>query len=167
MVRNGTKTHRKSALCLDTGRTGGGFCVSMVPTGENADEIYDFCNAYLSENTVSPGMLLKKFNVEFACPCMAFCDDVKVLEKNTHVAPPLRCDDVLVPTRELLSKLENATNIKKNNLDDYKKALKIRLGEFSECGCIFSDVALDCGFAFCPDDGNNNDRLKKYWAAID
>jgi len=134
------------------------FGISEIPNESNADEIYKKANLYLKNNEITPEILLNKFNVEFACPCMSLTDDFSVIKTKTNIAPSLRGDDITAPGIELIHKLEILTN-KINNLSDYKRAIQNRLDEIEKVGCRFTDHALDNGFKFYTDDGENDKRF--------
>ena len=65
----------------------------------------------------------------------------------------------MTPELKEVKKLEEITNIKILSLDDFKNAIMKRLDYFQKCGCVFSDHALDNGFRFFEDDGNNSERF--------
>lgn len=137
------------------------FGTELIPNEENADKIYEYCNRRLETHRTSPSTILKGFNVELTSPCMSICDDATVFEKNPVVVPSLRCDDLLPPTAETLKKLEQATGVKINGIDDFKVAVTARLALLAKSGCVFADIALDNGFVFYDDDKENDARFKK------
>lgn len=131
--------------------------VDIFPNGDNAEKIYDLCNEYLKNNVVTAKSLLQRFNVEFACPCASLTDDL--FEGDGSIAPSLRGDDIVNPDIKTIKSLEMAAGVKISSLDDYKKAISIRLEEFEKANCKFADHALDNGFKFYADDGKNNERF--------
>ena len=133
------------------------FCICDVPNEQNANEIYEKANRYLSENEVTARTLLQSFNVEFACPCVSLTDDVSFFESEEKLAPSLRGDDVTSPDLSFVKKLSEHIS----DLSDYKKAISEKLEELKRVGCRFSDHALDNGFVYIPDDGKNEERFKK------
>ena len=135
------------------------FGINEPPCGENAAELYEFCNTYLKGHTVSPSTLLKLFGTEFVCPCMSVSDSTDTLRNRVGIAPSLRCDDLLSPTRENIENLEHASGVRICSLAAYEEAIRIRLRDFASCGSVFSDIALDDGFTFYEDDGKNVDRF--------
>ncbi|MBO5452726.1 MAG: glucuronate isomerase [Clostridia bacterium] len=135
------------------------FGISELPNKDNAEVIYEKANLYLLNNEITPESLLKKFNVEMACPCMSLTDNFSVIKNKTTIAPSLRGDDITAPDIGLIHKLETLTN-KINNLFDYKRSIQNRLDEIEKVGCRFTDHALDNGFKFYADDGENDKRFE-------
>jgi len=135
------------------------FGISEMPNEHNAEEIYEKANLYLKNNEITTERLLEKFNVEFACPCVSLVDDFSVFADKNGIAPSLRGDDMLSPSLEIIHKLEKITN-KINDLSDYKRAIQNRLDEIEKVGCKFTDHALDNGFVFFADDGENDKRFE-------
>ncbi len=135
------------------------FGITAVPCAENAGKLYDLCNGYLSENVLSVSSLLEKFGVEYACPCASLVDDISVFAENAVLSPSLRGDDIVNLSEDFVAKLETVTGIKIESLDDFEKAVGVRLEEFKKAGCSFSDHALDNGFRFYADDGGNEKRF--------
>lgn len=133
------------------------FGIDFIPSGENAEKVYDLCNNYLKNNNVTAGGLLEKFNVEFLCPCASLTDDLSDFGGNS--VPSLRGDDIVLPTAESIKKLENVTGVIIKSFEDYKKAIIKRLDEFINANLKFSDHALDNGFKFYADDGKNDERF--------
>lgn len=128
------------------------------------EKLYGLCNEYLANNEVTPESLLTKFNVEFACPCASVTDDLTDFANNAKIAPSLRGDDMVSPTKDFVQKLERVTDTEIKSLDAFKQTICQRLNAFKEAGCKFSDHALDNGFAFCEDDGENEKRFRSVLA---
>ncbi|MBP3361072.1 MAG: glucuronate isomerase [Clostridia bacterium] len=135
------------------------FNIDEMPAAGNAERIYNYCNEYLKKNNVCVNTLLEKFNVEYACPCASLTDDISMYETHSKLAPSLRGDDIVNISAEFLNKLEKETNIHTDDLDSFKRAVRLRLEYFHKCGCRFSDHALDNGFVFYEDDGKNEERF--------
>jgi len=135
--------------------------VDKLPDAGEAAALYDFCNAYLLENTVTACGLLKKFNVEYASPCVSLIDDITFGEKNTNISPSLRGDDIVHPDCIFVKKLEAMTGGVINDLVSFENAVRDRIKVFEKCGCRFSDHALDNGFTFYRDDGKNEERFMR------
>lgn len=127
--------------------------------GENAALLYDKCNLLLAENEITVSSLLNKFNVEYACPCTSLTDDISCFSDSTRFAPSLRGDDIISPTKDFIRKLADITGREINSLSDYTYAISQRLKAFKNCGCCFSDHALDNGFQFYKNDGKNDERF--------
>lgn len=127
--------------------------------GKNAKELYAYCNDYLQNHEITVGKMMEIFNVEYACPCASLIDDTSVFDGDARFAPSLRGDDIVVPTKAFIEKLQTAAGVKIANLDDFKRAIGARLDVYAACGCRFSDHALDNGFVFYQDDGKNSKRF--------
>lgn len=127
--------------------------------GENAEAVYNRCNTFLAENEITASTLLDKFNVEYACPCASLTDDISCFYDSVCFAPSLRGDDIISPTKDFIRKLADITGREINSLSDYISAVSMRLNAFKECGCSFSDHALDNGFKFYSDDEKNEERF--------
>ena len=128
-------------------------------SGKNASELYAHCNEYLQNNELTVGKMMEIFGVEYACPCASLVDDTSVFDGDKRFAPSLRGDDIVMPTKAFVEKLEISAGIKIKNLADLKKAICMRLDVFAACGCRFSDHALDNGFVYYADDGKNEKRF--------
>ena len=135
------------------------FGISEIPNESNANEIYKKANLYLKNNEITPESLFEKFNVEIACPCVSLTDDLHMFENKPNIVPSLRGDDITTPGIDLVHKLEMLT-FEINNLSDYKRAIQNRLDEIEKVGCKFTDHALDNGFEFYADDGENDKRFE-------
>ena len=132
------------------------FGISDTPNKENYELIYNKANGYLKENEITPQSLLKMFNVELACPCVSLTDDVSFFEGKDNLSPSLRGDDIVLPDTNTIKNL--SSDIK--NLGDYKSAISKRLDIMKKVGCMHSDHALDDGFTYFEDDGNNDKRFE-------
>ena len=137
------------------------FGIDEKINGENAESLYNKCNLFLAENEITVSSLLDKFNVEHACPCASLIDDISCFFDNTRFAPSLRGDDIFYPTKDFIRKLSDITGLKMNSISDYLDAISKRLYDFKECGCSFSDHALDNGFKFYENDEKNDERFQK------
>lgn len=135
------------------------FGIAEIPSAENADELYRALNRHLSENKLTPKVLLDKFNVELACPCASLSDELDFFEGNQRLAPSLRGDNIVAPSAEFVKKLSAITKIPVNSIEDYKAAVSKRLDDFEKVGCRYTDHALDNGFTFFEDDGKNSQRF--------
>ena len=122
------------------------FGITDITDGQ---EMYNRCNDFLKENNVSVSSLMKKFNVEHSCPCMSLFDEI-----NEKVTPSLRGDDIVNLPEEFVQKI----NVK--NLKEFEEFIVKRLGYFYSCGCRFSDHAIDDGFEYFSDDGQNDSRFE-------
>ena len=136
------------------------FGITETPNGQNAKEIYEQCNRYLQNHEVTTSGLLKRFNVEYACPCASLTDDLSIFEKTSCVAPSLRGDDVVAPTKDFIKLLSARAQTEIKDLESFERVIEKRLLAFQKAGCTFSDHALDNGFAYYPDDGENKARFQ-------
>ncbi|MGN0178500.1 MAG: glucuronate isomerase [Monoglobaceae bacterium] len=134
--------------------------IDMIPNPDNWEDIWNKADEYLRSNTVSVNTLLDRFNVEYACPCASVTDDITMFEHNERMAPSLRGDNIVYPSAEFIDRLSEITNVEINDLKSMKKAVSVRLNEFKEVGCRFSDHAIDNGFIFYEDDGKNDERFQ-------
>ena len=114
-------------------------------------EVWDILNEKLS--AMATGDILSKFNIAYSAPCASLADDLSVFN-GKDLCPSLRGDDLLLPNPELLQALGSP-----QTLFSYLSAVNARLDAFREKGCRFSDHALDNGFIYVPDDGNNESRF--------
>lgn len=126
--------------------------IDDMPNLENAKDIYEKCNDYLVKHEFSLKSVIEKYNVEKLCPCVSIMDDLLMFNKDGVCVPSLRGDDVVNIT-------VNLTGI--NSLDEYEKMIVARLEQLKNKGCKFTDHALDDGFKYYSDDGNNKERFKR------
>lgn len=135
------------------------FDIHEVPSGDNADKLYNKCNEYLKNNAVTANSILNKFGVEYICPCMSLIDDISPFDNIEKIVPSLRGDDIVNITCEFIETLENITGISITDLSSFETAISTRLEQFMKWGWCFSDHALDNGFQFYENDGKNKDRF--------
>lgn len=119
-------------------------------------EVWQALNEKLQ--SLSAQSILGKFNILYSAPCTALTDDLSVF--GGSLAPSLRGDDLLLPTAALMQKLEEVTGRKIDSLEGYLQAVEARLADFREAGCRFTDHALDNGFRYISDDGENEGRFE-------
>ena len=132
------------------------FDFELLPFGD-AHSVWAELNSRLSG--MSARDILGKFNIEYSAPCASLCDDLSPFDITSGLCPSLRGDDLLSPTQELITKLEALTKKGISTLPDYLSAIDLRLGDFKSCGCVFADHALDNGFVYADDDGENCNRF--------
>lgn len=125
-------------------------------------EVWDALNSKLL--TLSAQDILSKFNIAYSAPCAGLTDDLSAFDKAMGLCPSLRGDDLLLPTAALRQKLEALTGVKTSSLAEYLAAVALRLEAFRAAGCRFADHALDNGFTYLPDDGNNEARFARLTA---
>ena len=127
---------------------------------KNAGVIWEKANLKLKTNEFSAKNLLKNFSVEYAAPCYMIYEDIDLFNNFDGISPSLRADGMYPLTNDFISKLQESANIRINNFEDFKNALKSRINNFDMAGCRFADHALDHGFMYVADDGNNDKRFK-------
>lgn len=137
------------------------FDISVLPSRESADEIWEKANAFLQEDRFRACNLAKSFDVEYAAPCVSVCDDLQFFDGVQWLAPSLRGDDITAPTPDFAERLSVLTGKKIRSLEDFRESLGLRIRELARVGCRFSDHALDSGFTYIEDDGKNEGRFQK------
>ena len=135
------------------------FHIHTPINGENTELLWNQINKLLTTPEFSARGLLQHFRVEYAAPCASLTDDFSVFSCMEELSPSLRGDDLLIPTRELLKKLEERSGIKAENLASFRKALSFCLDRIAAANCHFADHALDNGFTYVSDDGHFADRI--------
>ena len=133
------------------------FNMELLPFGD-CETVYNTLNEALKHMTTKD--ILGKFNIVYSAPCTALTDDLSVFAEEPGLAPSLRGDDLLLPSGELLKKLEALTGRPILSLADYLLAAEQRLECFRKVGCRFADHALDNGFTYLPDDEKNAERFE-------
>jgi len=136
------------------------FGITECPTSQNAMKLYEACNAYLASHEVTANSLLKSFGVEYACPCASLVDDTACFEGISFAAPSLRGDDAVAPTAAFLQKLSVAAGMEITDIASFERAIEKRLLAMKKAGCVFADHALDDGFIYYVDDGENEGRFQ-------
>ena len=137
------------------------FDINLEPGITDAKWLWEQTNHRLSQPEYSGLNLLSKFNVEYAAPCTTITDDLSPYQKIKHIVPSLRGDNMVDITCQTITQLEHMTKSAINTLQDYFNAIILRLEIFSKAGCKFSDHALDDGFRYYHDDGQNAGRFRK------
>lgn len=131
----------------------------LGPADRNStpQHLWDRINALLPN--LSAQTLLQKFRVEYCAPCASALDELSCFRPDKGLCPSLRADDLLRPSPMLLAQLSRLTGIRILSLSDYAQAIAARAAAFADKGCRFADQALDCGFVYSPDDGQNGQRF--------
>lgn len=133
------------------------FGIDEVLTLENAKNIWDKANQILQQKGFGALDILKRFGLEMLCTSDDLLDSLEyhiAMSESPDIRclPSLRSDSIIAfnqPTFfKWLEKLENLTQIKVRNLDDYKKAIINRLDFFDKNGCLLSDHSFDSGFKY-------------------
>lgn len=112
---------------------------------QNARYIYDKCGEMLSSDEYTNNAILSRFNIEYQSPVASLLDDLSHFD-GKHVAPSLRGDNLLEPTKDLTSALSERTGMQITDTGSYIGAICKILDLFSAAGCRFADHALDAGF---------------------
>lgn len=116
----------------------------------SAEKIWKQANEQLKKPEFSARGLLERFHVEYAAPCVQLGDDLSGFSKVGGVVPSLRGDGLAALTDPVFSEAET--------LPELGSKLAAKLDGLHAAGCRFADHALDCGFAYVPDDGKNGAR---------
>ena len=119
---------------------------------ENAEAIWDECNAYIKANNVTPQSLIERSNVSCVFTTNEIFDDlstfVEIKKKNYkfQVIPAFRADKIMNIDAKgyqgFIQKLEALTGEIKN-IDALETALEMRLNEFIKVGTRASDIAVE------------------------
>ena len=123
---------------------------------ENADAIWETCNAYIREHRITPQSLIEQSNVKVLFTTNEVFDDLSVFEEIAkkdyafRVFPAFRADKIMNIDAPLyltfLGKLEALTHPIKD-LTDLERALEARLLAFLAVGARASDIALESVYA--------------------
>ncbi len=139
------------------------FDISEPLTRETARDAWLRCNTLLGLPDYGPRGLLKKMNVKTLCTTDDPLDNLEWHKKiaeldapigmnafDIKVLPSFRPDAVLNPEGAVFSeycqKLEEATGVKINSVNDMIKALGVRMDYFKEAGAVVSDHSLENDF---------------------
>ena len=119
----------------------------------NAEAIWEQCNAYIREHSITPQSLIEGSNVAALFTTNEVFDDLTTFEEiakkgyKFRVAPAFRADKIMNIEAPLyltfLGKLEALTHPIKT-LADLEAALEKRLQAFIAVGAKASDIALEC-----------------------
>lgn len=139
------------------------FGISLEPFDRNPSAVYEEVNEKL--RGMSAKSILAKFHVEYSAPCAALTDDVSVFNVLKGIAPSLRGDSIVAPNPEQIGLLSKLTGVPVTNLASYERAVESRLQAFLKVGCKFADHALDDGFTYVSEDGENEARFARIMRA--
>lgn len=119
---------------------------------ENAEAIWDECNAYIKANNVTPQSLIERSNVSCVFTTNEIFDDlstfveIKKKDYKFQVIPAFRADKIMNIDAKgyqgFIQKLEALTGEIKN-IDALETALEMRLNAFIKVGTRASDIALE------------------------
>ena len=122
--------------------------------GDNAEEVWNLCNARLREDDMSVRGIIKQSNVTLICTTDDPVDSLIWHEKiaadpafDVQVLPAWRPDKAMNLEKpdylSYIAKLEEASGVAVKSFEGLKEALKNRLSYFAEHGCSVSDHALE------------------------
>lgn len=122
--------------------------------GDNAEEVWNLCNARLREDDMSVRGIIKQSNVTLICTTDDPVDSLIWHEKiaadpafDVQVLPAWRPDKAMNLEKpdflSYIAKLEEASGVAVKSFEGLKEALKKRLAYFAEHGCSVSDHALE------------------------
>ena len=129
---------------------------------DSAAEIWHYSGECLKKSAFSAKSLLRRFHVEYAAPCMPITGNAEIFRECPGIVPSLRGDDLTRPSRQLLSRLRQATGIGTDSFDGFIQAAAVRLDAFHAAGCRFADHALDGGFRWVDPEGKENEIFRRY-----
>ncbi len=119
---------------------------------ENAEAIWEECNAYIQANNVTPQSLIESSNVTYVFTTNEIFDDLTTFEEiakkdyKFKVIPAFRADKIMnidaKGYKGFIEKLEALTGEIKN-IDALETAIEMRLNEFIKVGTRASDIALE------------------------
>jgi len=130
----------------------GVFGVSVRPSADTADEIYDIIAAAIATPDYRPRVLMDRFNIEFMATTDDPCDDLayhEALAKDPgfhhNVTPTFRPDRYLEPARPdwvaLVEKLGQAAGADTTTFAGWVAAMENRRAYFKAHGAVSSDHA--------------------------
>lgn len=128
------------------------FSCGLEINEENAERIWDECNAYIKAKSISPVSLIKASNVTHIFTTNEIFDDLSVFEEiakknyGFRVIPAFRADKIMnieAPAYlTFIGKLEALTH-KITDMGSLEAAIEKRLCEFINVGTCASDIALE------------------------
>ncbi len=134
------------------------FGITEPLNGENADRIYDACNAILAQPDMSVRGIIRKSGVKLICTTDDPADDLKAHEllaadptSPAVVLPAFRPDKAMRADKadfpQYVARLERVVGYPIRTAEDMRRALRGRIAYFAAHGCRVSDHALD--YCFC------------------
>ncbi len=119
---------------------------------QNAEAIWEECNAYIRSHTVTPQSLIERSNVKYIFTTNEVFDDLSTFDKIAQkgyafkVIPAFRADKIMNIEAEkyndFIALLENCTHTI-SDMDALERALELRLQAFMKVGARASDIALE------------------------
>lgn len=138
--------------CLEMQRI---FGIDQFLSEDQADAVWEQCNATLQEEGFTAIGVLKKWRVELLCTSDDLLADLQMHVRATQqskieILPSLRGDTIVELSRaafpDWLAALAEQTDISIDSLESYEQAIQQKLDQFQEAGCRLADHALDAGF---------------------
>ncbi|MBQ8284159.1 MAG: glucuronate isomerase, partial [Clostridia bacterium] len=136
---------------------------------QNAEAIWEECNAYIKANNVTPQSLIERSNVSHLFTTNEIFDDLTTFEEiakkdyKFKVIPAFRADKIMnidaKGYKAFIEKLEALTN-KIETIDDLEQAIEARLVAFKKVGTVASDIAVESVYPVA-DKKQANKVLKK------
>lgn len=125
-----------------------------VLNSKTADEVWNLCNAKLSDPSMSARNIIKMSNVTHICTTDDPIDSLEWHEQiaadptfDVKVLPAWRPDKAMNLEKDeyldYIQKLSDITGIKINSFESLQEALRIRIQYFHDHKCRISDHALD------------------------
>lgn len=116
---------------------------------ENAEAIWEECNAYIKEKALTPQKLIEQSNVTHIFTTNEIFDDLSTFEKiskkgyNFKVIPAFRADKIMnIEADQYLEFLDRLGEVE--DLDALEQKIEERLQAFIKVGTTASDIALQC-----------------------
>lgn len=145
------------------------FGCELEINAENAEKIWDECNAYILKNKITPSSLIEGSNVTHVFTTNEVFDDLSTFEKikgcgyKFEVIPAFRADKIMNIDASayltFIGKLEEQT-LKIDSIDALERALEMRLDAFKCVGTVASDIALEAVYEI-PNREDANEVLVK------
>ncbi len=128
------------------------FACDLEINEQNAEAIWETCNAYIKEHGVTPQSLIESANVKYIFTTNEVFDDLTTFEKiakkgyKFKVIPAFRADKIMNIEAEkyndFVNLLAGCTHTI-DNINDLECALELRLKTFISVGARASDIALE------------------------
>lgn len=134
------------------------FGIDELPSAASARHIYDTTREMLRSPEFSARGILGRFPITYQSPVASLTDDLSLFD-GKRVAPSLRGDNLLSPTKELTALIAQKTGRVITDTESYLAAVCVLLDSFAAVGCHFADHALDAGFFENDKDGKQTDVL--------
>ncbi len=134
------------------------FGVDLIINEQNADAIWEACNAKIGKPEMSARGLMVGSNVEAVCttddPIDDLADHARIKQSGfgVKVLPTFRPDRAVNIDKagfaDYIPKLAAVSGVAINKFDDVRKALTVRIEYFHANGCRVSDHGIDIGMFY-------------------